>query len=100
MNISEVIKQYFEMNEQVKQLEKALKELKPQIELHIAKETNTLKLIDSVTMAIGDYIATLTPASRESFNLKEAKKVIMTEELSPFLSVSSYTTLKVNKVFK
>jgi hypothetical protein len=100
MTTEEQVEMYFSLNEQSKAIEKQLKELRPLIELHIATEANTPKLLEPVTIAIGDYVAILSPASRENFNLKEAKTALALDILDPFISTSTYTTLKINRMLK
>lgn len=97
-NINHIIQQYFSAAEQMKHLEKQLKTLRPTIEDYVKTTVGTQKISDSTTIKIGDFMATLTPAKRETFNLKEAKLLMNEETIKPFISVSEYTTLKVNKV--
>lgn len=98
LKIEDSVKQYFELTEQAKLIEKALKELRPSIEAHIALESNTTKIVESTTVKIGDYVATITPANRENFDLKTAKTQLNQDLIKPFLKTTSYLTLKINKL--
>jgi predicted phage-related endonuclease len=97
-DIKEQIKTYFEINEEIKRLEKQLKEIKPTIELFVAKEAQITLLRSAVTVTIGDFAATLTPVERENFKLKEAKEVLNPKMLEPFITTTQYATLKINKL--
>ena len=98
--INEQITKYFELNEEIKRLEKQLKELRPEIELFVAKEAQITLLREAVTVTIGNFAATLTPVERENFKLKEAKEVLNAKLLEPFITTTQYSTLKVNKLAK
>lgn len=91
------VEEYFKLNEQAKIIEKQLKELRPTIETYVAQEANIAKLIESVTVKIGSFVATLAPSTRETFDLKSAK-VEIPEAVAPFIKSTTFTTLKINKV--
>ena len=81
-----ILKAYKELQEKIKSLEKKQKELKAEI---AALGVNQLET-ENFTLKISEY-------TRESFQLKEALKVLDRRQLNPFINESLVQRITVNK---
>lgn len=89
LNIGLKIERYYELKQKMNDMEKELNQLKPDINSFVEQNGGAV--------SVGMYALMVTPCSRETFNLKEARKVLSEDTLSAFITNTNYTTLKINK---
>jgi hypothetical protein len=87
MSNTEIAQQVFELNQQHKEIEKKLSELKERL-----KAAGSGKY--------GNYLVAIEDRTRESFSLKDAREALsesMWERLKRFINVTEYQQVKVVK---
>ena len=97
-NLTIAVEDYIKLSAQIKILESLLDANKDLIKAELGKLPPNNKGIQGAVLT-GLATITLTPASRETFNLTKARKDIIDFDqlFSNLIKVSEYITLKVNK---
>jgi hypothetical protein len=88
--IEMVIAAYFQLDKELKDLEKRKADLRAMIEPHVEHMGGAVE--------VGEYKATVALCKRENFALAKAREAIREEILAPFISETFYNRLTVKKI--
>ena len=90
ITLEETVEAYLFLQEKIKKAEKELAEYKVLLEQAASdSEGNTL--------FVGDHRIKLVEATRENFNVKQARETLGNQILAPFTNLVTYTRLTVTK---